>query len=32
MMNFDEFLEEAKDRIKELVIEADVKVQTVDKL
>ena len=32
MMNFDEFLEAAKDRIKELVIEADVKVQAVDKL
>lgn len=32
MMNFDEFLEAAKDRIKELVIEADVKIQAVDKL
>ena len=32
MMNFDEFLEAARDRIKELVIEADVKVQAVDKL
>ena len=32
MMNFDEFLEAAKDRIKELVFEADVKVQAVDKL
>ena len=32
MMNFDEFLEAAKDRIKEVLIEADVKIQAVDKL
>ena len=32
MMNFDEFLEAAKDRIKEVLNEADVRIQAVDKL
>ena len=32
MMNFDEFLEAAKDHIKEVLNEADVRIQAVDKL
>ena len=32
MMNFDEFLEAAKDRVQETIPDADVKIQQVNKL
>ena len=32
MMNFDEFLEAAKDRVQETVSDAEVKIQQVNKL